>query len=134
MSCYVHRSYVLLCTTTAPIKAITGDSIVLKFEKARSALEESLRRVEDIVQRAIGCQVLVIVNELQRTIFTFDPLENQVGDDVIALLQQDINSNDGGDNNASYEMTMIHRDLLLVLLLSRDLLSKEAYLDLTARP
>ncbi|KAK9163448.1 hypothetical protein Syun_004350 [Stephania yunnanensis] len=39
------------------VHAITGDSIVLKFEKARSALEESLRRVEDIVQRAIGCQV-----------------------------------------------------------------------------
>ncbi|KAK9162320.1 hypothetical protein Syun_003222 [Stephania yunnanensis] len=37
--------------------AITGDSIVLKFEKARSALEESLRRVEDIVPQAIGCQV-----------------------------------------------------------------------------
>ncbi|KAK9162674.1 hypothetical protein Syun_003576 [Stephania yunnanensis] len=62
-------------------KAITGDSIVLKFEKARSALEESLKRVEDIVPQAIGCQVLVIVNELQRTIFTLDPLENQVGDD-----------------------------------------------------
>ncbi|KAK9088376.1 hypothetical protein Scep_027458 [Stephania cephalantha] len=58
--------------------AITGDSIVLKFEKARSALEESLRRVEDIVPQAIGCQVLVIVNELQRTIFTLDPLEKQV--------------------------------------------------------
>ncbi|KAK9098642.1 hypothetical protein Syun_025687 [Stephania yunnanensis] len=43
--------------------------------------------------------VLVIVNELQRTIFTLDPLENQVGDDVIALLQQDRNFNDGGDNN-----------------------------------
>ncbi|KAK9092021.1 hypothetical protein Syun_026932 [Stephania yunnanensis] len=79
--------------------AITGDSIVLKFEKARSALEESLKRVEDIVQQAISCQVLVIVNELRRTIFTLDPLENQVGDDVIALLQQDRNFNDGGDNN-----------------------------------
>ncbi|KAK9098668.1 hypothetical protein Syun_025713 [Stephania yunnanensis] len=85
--------------------AIIGDSIVLKFEKARSALEESLKRVEDIVPQAIGCQVFVIVNELQRTIFTHDPLENQVGDDVIALLQQDRNFNDGGDNNASYWLT-----------------------------
>ncbi|KAK9087308.1 hypothetical protein Syun_029702 [Stephania yunnanensis] len=82
-------------------KAITEDSIVLKFEKARSALEESLRRVEDIVPQAIGCQVLVIVNELQRTIFTLDPLEKQVGDDVIALLQQDRNFNDGGGNKVS---------------------------------
>ncbi|KAK9148525.1 hypothetical protein Scep_007282 [Stephania cephalantha] len=77
--------------------AITGDSIVLKFEKARSALEESLRLVEDIVPQAIGCQ---------RTIFTLDPLEKQVGDYVIALLQQDRNFNDGGDNS---ELEIFHQ-------------------------
>ncbi|RWW35062.1 hypothetical protein GW17_00000140, partial [Ensete ventricosum] len=37
--------------------AITADSILVKFEKARGALEESLRRVEDIVPQAIGCRV-----------------------------------------------------------------------------
>ncbi|KAK9090153.1 hypothetical protein Sjap_023330 [Stephania japonica] len=86
--------------------AITGDSIVLKFEKARYALEESLRRVEDIVPQAIGCQVLEIVNELQRTVFTLDPLEKQVGDEVIALLQQDRNFNDCGDNS---ELEIFHQ-------------------------
>ncbi|KAK9087309.1 hypothetical protein Syun_029703 [Stephania yunnanensis] len=39
------------------MRAITGDSIVLKFEKERYALEESLKCVEDIVQRGIGCQI-----------------------------------------------------------------------------
>ncbi|KAK9086825.1 hypothetical protein Syun_029219 [Stephania yunnanensis] len=39
--------------------SITGDSIVLKFEKARFALEESLKRVEDIVPQAIGCQTIM---------------------------------------------------------------------------
>ena len=38
-------------------QAITGDSVVLKFEKARRALEDGLRRVEDIVPQSIGCQV-----------------------------------------------------------------------------
>lgn len=38
-------------------QAITGDSVGSKFEKARSALEDGLRRVEDIVPQAIGCQV-----------------------------------------------------------------------------
>ncbi|KAK9168539.1 hypothetical protein Syun_000679 [Stephania yunnanensis] len=76
------------------IVAITGDSIVLKFEKARSALEESLKRVEDIVPQAIGCQVLVIVNELQRTIFTLDPLGNQFGDDTIMRLAAQCNKKD----------------------------------------
>lgn len=39
-------------------QAITGDSVVQKFEKARSALEDSLIRVEDIVPQSIGAQVL----------------------------------------------------------------------------
>lgn len=41
-------------------QAITGDSIVLKFEKARCVLEDSLRLVEDIVPQVIGSQVLPI--------------------------------------------------------------------------
>lgn len=39
-------------------QAITGDSVVLKFEKARCALEDGLARVEDIVPQSIGCQVI----------------------------------------------------------------------------
>nr|GEW08616.1 U-box domain-containing protein 45 [Tanacetum cinerariifolium] len=37
-----------------------GDSIVMKVEKTRLALEDSLRRIEDIVPQTIGCQVQVI--------------------------------------------------------------------------
>lgn len=40
-------------------QAITGDSVLLKFGKARSALVESLRGVEDIVPQSIGCQVAI---------------------------------------------------------------------------
>ena len=39
------------------MQAITGDSVALKFEKARCALADSLRRVEDIVPQTIGVQV-----------------------------------------------------------------------------
>lgn len=38
-------------------QAITGDSVLLKFEKAKCSLADSLGRVEDIVQESIGCQV-----------------------------------------------------------------------------
>lgn len=79
--------------------AITGDSVLLKFEKARSALAESLRRVEDIVPQSIGCQILEIVNELETIAFSLDPSEKQVGDDIIALLQQGRKFNDSNDNN-----------------------------------
>ncbi|GFS33826.1 plant U-box 45 [Actinidia rufa] len=68
--------------------AITGDSIVLKFEKARCSLEDSLRRVNDIIPQAIGSEISEILNEFEGIEFSLDPLEKQVGDDIIALLQQ----------------------------------------------
>lgn len=39
------------------MQAITGDSVVVKFEKALCFLEDSLRQVKDIVPKDIGCQV-----------------------------------------------------------------------------
>ncbi|GLU21819.1 hypothetical protein SLE2022_379350 [Rubroshorea leprosula] len=68
--------------------AITGDSILLKFEKAKYALIDSLRRVEDIVTQSIGSQILEVVSELEGTVFSLDPSEKQVGNEIIALLQQ----------------------------------------------
>ncbi|KAF8399924.1 hypothetical protein HHK36_015794 [Tetracentron sinense] len=80
--------------------AITGDSVLLKFEKARCALEDNLRRVKDIVPQAIGCQISEIVSELEGTVFSLDPLEKQIGDKVIALLQQERKfSSNCNDNN-----------------------------------
>ncbi|KAG5040864.1 hypothetical protein JHK85_013340 [Glycine max] len=89
--------------------AITGDSVLLKFEKAKCALEDSLRRVEDIVPQSIGCQVILlssmadavqeIVNEFATIEFALDPSEKQVGDDLIALLQQGRKFNDSNDSN-----------------------------------
>ncbi|PHT34315.1 U-box domain-containing protein 7 [Capsicum baccatum] len=78
--------------------AITGDSIVLKFERARCALEDSLKRVEDIVPQCIGCQISEVLNELQGIQFSLDPQEKQVGDQIITLLQQGREFN-GNDNN-----------------------------------
>lgn len=46
------------------MQAITGDSVFSKFEKTRSALEDSLRRVEDIVPQSIGSQVRIILTVL----------------------------------------------------------------------
>uniref|UniRef100_A0A1J3CZU5 RING-type E3 ubiquitin transferase n=1 Tax=Noccaea caerulescens TaxID=107243 RepID=A0A1J3CZU5_NOCCA len=68
--------------------AITGDAVLLKFEKAKTALIDSLKRVEDIVPSSIGSQILEIVGELENTRFLLDPSEKEVGDQIIALLQQ----------------------------------------------
>lgn len=40
------------------MQAITGDSVLLKFEKAKCALVDSLKLVEDIVSQSIGYQVI----------------------------------------------------------------------------
>ncbi|KAI4336597.1 hypothetical protein L6164_015106 [Bauhinia variegata] len=86
--------------------AITGDSVLLKFEKAKSALEDSLKRVEDIVPQSIGCQIQEIVNELKSLAFALDPLEKQIGDDLIALLQQ---GRKFSDSNDSSELECFHQ-------------------------
>ncbi|XP_054787096.1 U-box domain-containing protein 45-like [Prosopis cineraria] len=79
--------------------AITGDSVLLKFEKAKCALENSLKRVEDIVPQSIGCQIQEIVSELESMELALDPMEKQVGDNLIALLQQGRKFNDSTDNS-----------------------------------
>lgn len=90
--------------------AITGDSILLKFEKARRALVESLKRVEDIVPQAIGCQIMNIVLDLEGTIFTLDESEKQVGDEIVTLLQKERSfSSDSNDHN---EVEVFHRAAL----------------------
>ncbi|GMI87695.1 hypothetical protein like AT1G24330 [Hibiscus trionum] len=88
------------CSTCSKLYlAITGDSVLLKFEKAKSALIDSLRRVDDIVPQSIGCQILEIVHELEETVFSLDPYEKQVGDEIIALLQKRRNFEECNDNN-----------------------------------
>ncbi|CAI0381104.1 unnamed protein product [Linum tenue] len=79
--------------------AITGDSVLLKFEKARAALVDGLKRVEDIVPQSIGCQILDIINELESITFSLDPSEKQIGDEIIALLQQGRKFDNCNDSN-----------------------------------
>ncbi|KAL3655958.1 U-box domain-containing protein 45 [Castilleja foliolosa] len=87
--------------------AITGDSVVLKFEKARCALEDGLNRVEDIVPQAIGVQISETLVELGRIEFTLDPAEKQIGDEIIALLQQGNNFN--STSNDTNELESFHQ-------------------------
>ncbi|KAJ0811902.1 putative U box domain, armadillo-like helical, Zinc finger, RING/FYVE/PHD-type [Helianthus annuus] len=79
--------------------AITGDSVVMKFEKAKSALEDSLRRVEDIVPQTIGSQIADIIAELKGIEFSLDPSEKQIGDEIIGLLQEGRNLNSSCENS-----------------------------------
>lgn len=90
--------------------AITGDSIVLKFDKAKCMLIDSLRRVEDIVPQSIGCQVQDILGELEGIVFTLEPSEKQIGDDIIVLLQRGRKFDDS--SNDSNELETFHQAAL----------------------
>ncbi|KAK4780014.1 hypothetical protein SAY87_016120 [Trapa incisa] len=79
--------------------AITGDSVLQKFDKARSSLVDSLKRVEDIVPQSIGCQICEIVNDLDSVVFTLEPLEKQIGEELISLLQKGGKFSECNDNN-----------------------------------
>ncbi|KAK8691560.1 hypothetical protein V6N13_075066 [Hibiscus sabdariffa] len=88
------------CSTCSKLYlAITGDSVLSKFEKAKYALIDGLRRVEDIVPHSIGCQISEIASELEGTVFSLDSSEKQVGDEIIKLLQHGRKFDDCNDNN-----------------------------------
>ncbi|KAK8643476.1 hypothetical protein V6N13_012773 [Hibiscus sabdariffa] len=88
------------CSTCSKLYlAITGDSVLLKFEKTKYALIDSLRRVEDIVPQSIGGQISEITSELEGTVFSLDPSEKLVGDEIIKLLQNGRKFDDCNDNN-----------------------------------
>ncbi|KHG14708.1 U-box domain-containing protein 6 [Gossypium arboreum] len=88
------------CSTCSKLYlAITGDSVLLKFQRAKCALIDSLKRIEDMVPQSIGCQILEIVNELEGTVFSLDLFEKQVGDEIITLLQNGRKFEECNDTN-----------------------------------
>ncbi|CAN0896156.1 U-box domain-containing protein 45 [Linum grandiflorum] len=94
------KNVLLHCSESSKLYlAITADSVLLKFERARSSLVDGLRRVEDIVPQSIGCQIVEIINELEGITFSVDPLEKQIGDDIISLLQQGRKFDNCSDSN-----------------------------------
>ncbi|KAL0906674.1 hypothetical protein M5K25_025187 [Dendrobium thyrsiflorum] len=107
--------------------AITGDSILMKFEKARCALQESLTNVQDIVPQAIGYQILEIVGELERTVFILDHVEKKAGDEVISLLQK--KNSDGGSSDSVGIEVFHHAVLKLGITSSRAALSERRALN-----
>ncbi|KAE8732074.1 U-box domain-containing protein 7 [Hibiscus syriacus] len=70
-----------------------------KVREGKISLIDSLIRVEDIVPQSIGCQISEIVNELEGTVFSLDPSEKQVGDEIIKLLQHGRKFDDCNNNN-----------------------------------
>ncbi|KAG0484856.1 hypothetical protein HPP92_008935 [Vanilla planifolia] len=93
------------CDCSKLYLAITGDSVLMKFEKVRCSLQESLRSVEEIVPETIGCQILEIVGELEAVVFWLDVSEKQIGNDLISLLKKERRDD---SSNQNYELEIFH--------------------------
>ncbi|CAD6343447.1 unnamed protein product [Miscanthus lutarioriparius] len=89
--------------------AITSETVLLKFEKSRSQLQESLRRAGSIVTEDIGCKLVEIVGELEEIVFTLDRSEKEAGDKLINLLQRNNKTNGSSDSG---ELEVFHMSAL----------------------
>ncbi|KAJ6725780.1 U-BOX DOMAIN-CONTAINING PROTEIN 7 [Salix purpurea] len=77
--------------------ALEKTKIILKHCSECSKLYLAI--TEGFFPQSIGCQILEIVSELESTEFSLDPSEKQVGDEIIALLQQGGKFDNSNDNN-----------------------------------
>ncbi|XP_071702273.1 U-box domain-containing protein 6-like isoform X2 [Rutidosis leptorrhynchoides] len=88
--------------------AITGNSVVLKFEKARSVLEDGLRRVEDIVPTNYKIEIR---------------LEKTIGENTGCSLNKPKSGIEAEDNKGGPCYTMKMYTALLILFEVKDVMS-----------
>ncbi|KAL6838275.1 hypothetical protein ACP4OV_031903 [Aristida adscensionis] len=79
--------------------AVTSESVILKFEKARQALLDSLHQVEETIPEASCSKISEIAHQLEKAEFSLDQSEKQVGDEVNQLIQNEKKSNGFLDEN-----------------------------------
>ncbi|KAJ3678151.1 hypothetical protein LUZ60_001954 [Juncus effusus] len=91
--------------------AITSDSIIVKFEKVRFTLLESLRGVDDIITEHISNQIAEIVHELEEASFALDQSEKEAGEEIINLLQKNSKLPNSPSTDSS-ELEIFHQAAL----------------------
>lgn len=97
--------------------AITGDALLMKFERIKDDLFQSLQRLEVLVPDSLAWQIAEIFKELEKTNFSLDPSEKEIGDSVITLLRQ--NKDPSGLNDISELETFHHATMRLGIVSSR---------------
>eukprot|EP00249_Psilotum_nudum_P019516 c27289_g1_i6 orf=1092-2807(-) len=101
------KSLIQYCTDSSKLYlAITGDSVLVKFEKVKDGLDWSLRHLEQIVPLDLAEQIATIVNEVKQTTFVLGVLEQEVHAELISLLQRERESH---KLNALSELDMFDR-------------------------
>ncbi|KAF8409975.1 hypothetical protein HHK36_002495 [Tetracentron sinense] len=79
--------------------AITGDAIVLRFERVRKALYLSLSQIENMVPLQLAAQISGIIDDLRAAKFILQSSEEETGKAILALLRQGISVSDSIENS-----------------------------------
>ncbi|CAI8599390.1 unnamed protein product [Vicia faba] len=68
--------------------AVTGDTVLLRCQKATKSLEQSLIPIQSMVPVVLAVEVSRIVDDLERATFVLDSAEEEAGKVLTELLQQ----------------------------------------------
>lgn len=81
--------------------AITGETIVLRFERSRNLLEQSLNQIQNMVPIILAVEISQILDGLRSATFILDSSEEEAGKVVRALLFQNIPQSDSIENSVT---------------------------------
>ncbi|MQM09591.1 hypothetical protein Taro_042466 [Colocasia esculenta] len=74
--------------------AITGEAVVLRCERVRNELHESLSQIQNMVPELLATQIIEILNGLRCAKFIIDSAEEEAGRALLALLRQNSSTED----------------------------------------
>ncbi|KAI3522210.1 hypothetical protein L1887_11694 [Cichorium endivia] len=68
-------------------EALTGNTILTRFKKSKSLLEQSLSQIQNMVPVMLASKMSLIITELRRVKLGLDPYEEEAGKAVRSLLK-----------------------------------------------
>ncbi|XP_028781628.1 U-box domain-containing protein 5, partial [Neltuma alba] len=87
------------CESSKLYLAVTGDTVLSRFLKARKSLEQSLGQVQSIVPVMLAAEISQIIDNLACMTIVLDSAEEEAGRVVKELLQQGASTADSVENS-----------------------------------
>ncbi|KAI3778571.1 hypothetical protein L2E82_07949 [Cichorium intybus] len=75
-----------ICESSKLYLALTGNTILIRFIKSKSLLEQSLSQIQNMVPVMLASKMSPIITELRRVKLGLDPYEEEPGKAVRSLL------------------------------------------------
>ncbi|KAI9113592.1 hypothetical protein K1719_015519 [Acacia pycnantha] len=82
------------CESSKLYLAVTGDTVLSRFQKARKSLEQSLSQVQSVVPVMLAAEISQIIDNLACMTIVLDSTEEETGRVIKELLQQGASTSD----------------------------------------